>query len=461
MQTARALLLALLVCPPAQDEAPPVQRAYPERGVTFALRGVERLAGSFDEAGSERAGLWTGRLGSSELVIDLWFFPRAGFGLDRPDQVVELVELNEAQRDREEGERLGSPRPPFRYQECRPLPGHYGRVPYAYLGVHTRLAEGRPVAQDLCLAGILEREAWSLHVRAQPALTDAERAALVQVLAQALVYDGPEENPAWTEEEALARWTSDAPPEVHADLLPHRTDHYLILSNCGKGSMKSFGAKMEECYTAIRAVYPFEAFGGERLLPVFLFRTDQQYYDFCVKNLAWTEAQARLSKGVAWKDFYATWYEAPRDPVHVHEATHQLFANRLHLSGGGSWFQEGVAEYMSTTRNDRKLFRNAAEDRKHVPLRDFVVIESLLQSQPEERVDGSSAASDGYLQAACVIEFVRESPWSKDRFQGFLQAVGRAERGSTPAIEAALREVLDVDLAGFEQRFLEYWHKRR
>ena len=28
------------------------------------------------------------------------------------------------------------------------------------------------------------------------------------------------------------------------------------------------------------------------------------------------------------KNFYATWYEAPKDPVHIHELTHQLFKNR-------------------------------------------------------------------------------------------------------------------------------------
>ena len=75
-------------------------------------------------------------------------------------------------------------------------------------------------------------------------------------------------------------------------------------------------------------------------------------------------------------------------------------------------------------------------------------------------VKGGNEAGDNYLQAACVIEFARESKWGKERFQDFIHAVGSVPRGDLPAIEEALRKVYGVGVEGFEQEFLEYWKKR-
>jgi hypothetical protein len=457
--TLTLLLSAPLRSAPAAEE---VALALPDLQIAFALAGVEEAA-PIDTGPSEQLqGRWFGRFGRSELRISFWTFDRESMGLDSPEDVVDLIEDNRdlTLREAAEAERR-DPGPGFRYQVRRGAPGPVGLVPYAYLGVHTRYEGTRPAAHELALGGILPAQGWAVEVAADPALGPQELARLEQSLVSAVTYEGPAQDPRWTDEELEARWLADAPKDVHEDLVALRTDHYLILSNCGKGSMKKFGKKMEECYAEIKAVYPFEEIPGERLMPVFLFRTNQQYYAYCTQVLTWTEDAARRSKGVAWKDFYATWYEAPNDPVHVHEATHQIFANRLRLPGGGSWFQEGVAEYMSTSKNDRKLFKRLVEDGRHVPLSTFTTIPSLLQSAGDERVDGTDEASEGYLQAACLIEFLRESDWSKDRFQELLHAVGRAPRGDVAAIEAAIGRVLGTDLAGLEERFVAYWEDRR
>jgi len=434
----------------------------PEHELAFRFPALEDPQ-PVDTTGNEQIrGLWTGRVGRSAVELRLSIYGRAELGIDRPADVVAITEQHHEWLRTSAVERgEASPGPAFRFQEQRAVGGVYGYVPYAFLGVHTTYVETKPAEQMLCLGGVLTKDAWSIELSAEPALGPDELAAVTDSLLASVTYGGDVQDPNWTDEELLARWQRDAPEDAVPDLVPLRTDHYLILSNCGKGTMKKFGKKMEECYQSIREVFPFETVEGERLLPVFLFRTAEQYYAFGVKSVGWTDAQARASKGVAWRDFYATYYEAPNDPVHIHEATHQIFANRLRATGGGSWFQEGVAEYMSTSENDRKAFKRIVKDERAVPLARFFVIPSLLQSSGGTRLDGTNEATEGYLQAACMIEFLRESDWSKDRFQDVVREVGRVPRGDLAEIEAALGRVLGTDLAGLEERFLDYWESRR
>jgi hypothetical protein len=145
--------------------------------------------------------------------------------------------------------------------------------------------------------------------------------------------------------------------------------------------------------------------------------------------------------------------------VHIHEATHQIFGNRLRLRGGGSWFQEGVAEYMSTSDNDRNTAARTVKRERQLPLAEFVVIQSLLFSSKEDAKSGADASSQ-YELAAFLIEFLRESKFSKDKFPAWLRAVGRTPRNDVAAIEAATRETLGVSLAELEAEWVEYATKR-
>src|SRR5262249_14356353 len=162
--------------------------------------------------------------------------------------------------------------------------------------------------------------------------------------------------------------------------------------------------------------------------------------------------EAKRSKGHAWRDYYATWYEAPNDPVHVHEATHQVFSNRLGLGGGGSWFQEGVAEYMSTRPGDRSAVAGQVQKGEHVPPASFSAIPSLLMSSDKDAASGDQAQGN-YEEAALLIEFLRESKWAKERFATFLLTIGRLSRDEPAAIQAALEAVYGVPLAELEQRW--------
>jgi hypothetical protein len=265
-------------------------------------------------------------------------------------------------------------------------------------------------------------------------------------------------DPKWTDAEALERWKRDAPEATHAKYEGAiRTKHYLILTNSSGGDL--FAKKMEECYEAIKKTYPFEEKPDERLMPVFLFRTPDEYYDYYAAIASRPREDAEKSKGHAWRDYYATYYESPNDPVHVHEATHQIFANKLKLGGGGSWFQEGVAEYMSSSANDRNIAARLVKKGRHVPLARFVETKSLLFSA-KAGVSGDDAASSQYDQAALLIEFLRESKALADKFQDFVHAVGKVKRNDVPAIEKAVQSVYGVGLAGLEEQWVAYCKKR-
>jgi hypothetical protein len=173
-----------------------------------------------------------------------------------------------------------------------------------------------------------------------------------------------------------------------------------------------------------------------------------------------TLESARKSKGHAYKDYYATWYEAPNDPVHVHELTHQIFGNRLYLSGGGSWFQEGVAEYVESSRNDLNPAASQVGRERHVPLRELMEAPSLLFSSSGESKTGTNDAGDQYKQAALLIEFLREGKAVKARFPEFLRTVGKVRRSDVAAIEAAIHAIYETDIAGLEKLWVEYCKKR-
>lgn len=394
---------------------------------------------------------WAGKLGASEVRLLLILLPQAEFGFGEPSQVLTLI-----------GRNLADPTsggdPAFRFEEVSHHPGPFGWASYATLGASSE-REGVAQAQVLRLTGLLPDHGYALELRAQPALDEAGLAAARDALLRGTTWEGEPRDPRWAEDEALARWREDA-PDALADELEDvlRTDHYLILTNSSGG--RAFAKKMEECHAAIRKVFPFEEVEGRRLLPVFLFRTNDQYFEFFAKAFDMSVEDGRRTGGVASGDFYATWYEAPGDPVHIHEATHQIFANRLELGGGGSWFQEGVAEYMSTKANERGMAATAVEKGRSVPLAEFVRVPSLVFSAPSEDLKGENQAGNQYKQAALLIEFLRESKWGKAGFLDFVHAVGAVPRNHVGAIEGAIRRVYDTDLAGLEREFVAYCKKR-
>jgi hypothetical protein len=404
---------------------------------------------SFGPVGDQRKAAWSGKLGASAIWIELRAYSRIGFGFAEPQDVSDRIAENFAKPD-DDGDA------DFRWSTQELVAGPFGAAPYASICTGTlprgRKDTGSP-GDVLVLGGVLDQNAYSLRVYARPATDVAGRARLREFLAKGIRAACKARDPDWTDEEARKRCGDSVRDEkVLEDMEKFaRTRHYIVFTNSSAGPL--FAKKMEECYDAIRKAFPFPEVVGRRLMPVFLFRTPDEYYDYCVKTAGWSLAQAKKSKGHAGRDYYATYYDSPNDPVHVHEATHQIFGNRLRLTGGGSWFQEGVAEYMETTHSERKAYaRRATRDGKYIAFKDFVQIRSLLHS-------GGVDSSDAYHQAGSLIEFLRDGDFHPDLFPRFVQEIGVLPRGNLALVEGTIRKIYAVDLAGLEHAWCEYWKK--
>lgn len=444
--TLAALALALLA---AQAPAP-----FERHGLTLQLPELAGVSVQMDP--TEQLALSArGKFHELDVKVQLWFLAARQFPASEPDELVRIVEDNQngaAKADRA----------PLYFASPRILSPGPGLTGYAALAqgelarlvATSREADGRIYV----LTGLVPEFGFVVEVDCLAVPNAAQHSALVAWLERAATYSGEKRDPKWTKAEIEARWKSDAPAKIVDDFeAPIRTAHYLILGNSSGG--KAFAKKMEECYTAIQKVYPFPEVPGRRLMPVFLFQTDDQYFEFYSKIAGISLDAARKSKGHAWRDYYATWYEAPNDPVHIHEATHQIFANRLFLTGGGSWFQEGVAEYMSTKPAERAEVARLVKKERHTKLAQFVKIESLLMSAGED-VKGGDEAGDHYKLASLLVEFLRESKWKPEKFQDYLHAVGRVGRSDVAAIERALQSVYGCGIAELEAAWVAWAQKR-
>jgi hypothetical protein len=443
---AAGLVAAFLLAPLRAWPVAAETKTFPELGLTLELPDLAEMTETLTEAGQTR-GTWRGKLGEARITVQLAVLPTESFGFSEPDDVAALL-----------GDNVGRD-PNATFERTGMIAGPYGFAPYAALAVSKRHLEGstKPDVASYYLCGLTETAGYVIEVECRPALEGKAAEPVLAFLKDGVRYDGPTRINEWTDEEAVARYMRDTPEDCHDEMEKIlRTKHYIILTNSSGG--KTFGKKMEENYEEIKAMFPFEEVEGRKLMPIFLFQTNEEYYDFCTKIANWDRAQAAASKGHAWKDYYATWYEAPGDPVHIHEATHQIFANRLGLHGGGSWFQEGVAEYVESSDNDRNAIATQVK-KGHAPtLKEFVLVGSLIDEGRGSKT-GSEAGSR-YKQAALFIEFLAESKAYKKDFQRFIHTMGKAPRGNAEAIEAVFQEIYGKDLDELQEEFVTYCKKR-
>lgn len=295
---------------------------------------------------------WHAKAGASSLDILLWVMPSKEYHYHEPEDVNDTMLSN--LRERTDAS--------FAFEKTELASGPFGFTTLGAIGsgpIHG--ADGKTVVSSYAmLGGLLEQQGYCLEVFARPALDAAGEKLVLDFLRKGLVYSGPKLDPKWTDSECTERWKRDVPPKLVNDLQKIvRTEHYVFLSNTT--AAKLMGEAMEKNYAAIQKMYPFKEVPGRRLMPVFLFRSPEEYQEFYAKVFSSEVTEGAKSKGVAYSDFYATYYDAPQDPVHIHEMTHQIFRNRLRLAGGGSWFQEGVAEYICTRASDRTDAANAVK----------------------------------------------------------------------------------------------------
>ena len=366
---------------------------------------------------------WVGTLGSAEVLVEIRIYANAKYQMTEPEEVSRFVEACFA--DPERGGVTG-----FRFGEVAIVRGEFGWAPFACFASGKR-GDG----EVLSLCGIYPTLSYSVTVEAKSTLDKGDRDALVALL-RGMKSECKPRDPAWSDTEVATRFGISRPKII-------RTKHYVVVTNASAG--KLFAKKMEECYKKITKAFPIHEVEGRRLLPVYLFRRPKEYYDFCLRESNMRPFEARATKGHAYRDFYATYYDSPNDAVHMHEATHQVFSSRLFLPGGGSWFQEGLAEYMCTKRNERKAAARPWVKKGRLPLAEMIRQEALQEPF--------------YPVAASFIEFLRESKQHRDKFPNLIQTFGRMEQPDFKQVDAALRSIYGAGMSEIGPAWVKYWRR--
>lgn len=404
-----------------------------EAGLTLKLPLLQKvkLVASDDPV---RLRVMRGWLGEKPIELAVTFRPRESLTLPEPADVVDEGERRFAGQAAEKT---------FEFGERDEFSGPFGALTYAEYatGEFVRASGSKAKATVAMVAVVAERGAASVEVVLEGEATEADRSAIRESLTQGLTVEGSPRDPRWSDGDARRRWDQDVPEKVRKDPQKPavRTAHYVVLTNSANG--EPFAKKMEEHFARIEAALPLRERDGRRLLPLFLFKTKEDYGRFC--EAAQVDAAA-FPKGHAAKDYYATWFESPSDPVHLREATRQLLRNRCGLAGGGAWFQEGLEEYVATKREERNAAAQAVVRGKATGVRALIEKPALL-------LGGN--ARPNRLEAALLIEFVKEAPATKEKFADFLAKVGAAPRLTAPPIERALRASLGLSIDELDRAF--------
>ena len=304
------------------------------------------------------------------------------------------------------------------------------------------------------LQGLLEEQTKAgyrfVEVGAKRARTVKAREVERLVLTYALP-DAVFEDPEWSEQMIADRLEQDFLPEW-GEMEFLRSEHYIVFTNSSAG--KRYSKTMEDIYKRFQKVFPFEEPEGARLMPVFLFKTREQYIEFTAKITGWSKEQAANTGGHAWRDYYATYYGAPKDPIHYHEGAHQLVGNRLRINGGGSWFQEGMAVYFEGTvfkaEDPAKGIKSEIKSDRHTPLPQLVKLPSLLMSSTNDR-DGSLGRRR-YNQAGSIIKFLAEGKKVKKLFPQLLDGVKEGK-----SWEAIFRDTYEMTLEEVEEAWKDFY----
>jgi hypothetical protein len=425
----------------------------PEIGLTFEFPKVPR----FEERKSEyerKIRRFVGDVDDKKFEVSIWLRPKEEYDFQLPEDYVDEKERYSARKDSHVT---------IHYEKRETIERAFGVLPYAVIATGKIEGNGADAVHEsiFTLAFVSEKGAATIDVIVNPTATPAEIASIKDALAHSVTVSGTPIDPRWTDAEAKARWEKDVPPKARKDEMkpPQRTAHYIVLTNSASGAL--FGKKMEENYAKVQAIYPFKDRKFQRLLPIFLFRSKEQYDEFCLVHAKWF---AGVSAGHARDDYYATSYESPNDPTHLHEATHQIMFNRIGLWGGGSWFQEGLAEFTSSSRDDRGTVARQVAKGATMKLKEIMKLDQLIGGGFDAKT-GGSRTHELYLESALLIEFLRESPQTKARFPDLLDEVGSIPRsslknGNLIPIEKALKSTADGSIDDLEKAFTQYCVKR-
>jgi len=237
--------------------------AMPDLGLTLDLSFLDKLAPDPDAKPPARG--WTATYAGSDLVLQFGTIDLSKNRFHEPEDVVEGV--RDATFEAAEPDYLA-------FEPVRAVRGPFGAAPI--LSITRADVEGTEKGELFLIGSLLDKVGWYLSVDLAPPLPPEARAQLTKSLEGCAKWNGKPRDPRCTDSEAKAYFDALAPTEARKKYeKPLRTDHFIVLS--AHSSANQFGKKLETWYAEIKKVLPFEEQKDRRLMPVLLFRHDEEF----------------------------------------------------------------------------------------------------------------------------------------------------------------------------------------
>lgn len=255
-----------------------------------------------------------------------------------------------------------------------------------------------------------------------------------------------------TESDRLARiFGEDRVKKVHEV----ETDHFTVLTD-SKAVVGKFIQCLESHHDYVMNTLQLPPLKDK--LPIYIFRSADDYRRFCVRTGVYTKEEAEDTAGHGSGRYFATYYMEPNSPVVVHELTHSLVYRSLG-SDGGSWIHEGFAEYSEITFQNRDVaaeFSVNLRNREFTPLREFIAFQSLafVDSKKDAR-----KASKLYKQAAAFFAFLKKGPFA-DKFDEMAKSITSRHHGTEGEIKC-LEKIYGMSLEDLEDQWVAWGKKRK
>jgi hypothetical protein len=435
------LVLALEPAPQAGEGAV----AFPELALALQLPALEHLERKESKNPTEKAS-WTGMLGASAVRLNLDVLPVGEYGLFEPEDVVE------AWRDsiREKSE--------YTFQPIRCIAGAVGCSPILATTRASFQSEGKKGSLFL-VGGLLPEYGWSLRVDAWPELEAAAADKLALALETCAKYSGKARDPRWTDEEALALWKQHAPESTFKKYeKPVRTEHFIVMTN--STSPGPFVKKLEGWYASIKKAIPSEELKGRRLLPILLFRTDDDFQAFYRARYKLTVKDEVREESVCGDSWVATSCDNADDHEHLLDVSRLFIEVRLRAWGSNRWLESGLRECVASAPKERVEALRAIKKGKCTEL-EKLLDDSAWKAEDEKRdKKGTSDEADYWEQSALWMDFLRDGPWPKDSFQRFLRSVSGLAEHDHAGVVAALQSVYGMDPKALQPKWVEYYSKK-
>ena len=429
---------------------------FEELALSFRLPAIESIEKK--DLGEKCAGEWLGKHKGSDIHLRFYVLPNSNERFVEPDEIVDtwrgiLTGPDDERAPEDQGTQ-------FTVGAIRAIPAPAGTSPILAELSLTAVREGADT-QGLVLltAGILPENAWLVRLDAWPAPSAEDTAALVASVEKCVAYEGKVREAKWTDEEALAYWKRIAPPGTEKKWeKPTRTEHFIVLTN--STSPGPYVRKLEAKYATIKKILPYEEVKGRRLLPILLFRTDDDFQAF-YRHVYEMETKEEVEEGSLVLDRYlATSCDNDDDHEDLLDLMRLCLWNRQLAPGGGPWFQNGIRQYAATRPKERTEALRAIKNGKFTPLATLLDAGGWVEQARERDERGTTKEAGYWGQSALWMEFLHDGPLPKDSFRKFVATVGAIPGEEPKRIGRAIETIYGMDLAALQKKWVEYFSKR-